>query len=80
MTRRQFTRKTRNGVATASDHRPTLSDWLVRIETLGDDDLSTAIEGIWCGRSGRVALDMAGTTSSLCMGWYESHVEYSYIS
>ena len=80
MTRRRFTRKTRNAVASASDHGPTLGDWLSRIEAIGDEDLSGAIEGIWCGRSGRVALDMAGTTSSLCMGWYESHVEYSYIS
>lgn len=80
MTRRQFTRQTRNAVASASDHGPSLSDWLSRIEAMGDEDLSAAVEGIWCGRSGRVTLDMAGTTSSLCMGWYESHVEYSYIS
>jgi hypothetical protein len=80
VTHRRFARKTREAVASASDHGPTLSDWLGRIEALGDDDLSTAIEGMWCGRSGRVTLDMAGTTSCLCMGWYESHVEYSYIS
>jgi hypothetical protein len=80
MTRRRFTRKLRNGVATASDHRPTLSDWLGRIEALGDDDLSVAIEGIWCGRSGQVVLEMAGTTSCLCVAWYNGRVESSYIS
>jgi len=80
MTRRRFTRKTRNAVASASDHGPTLGDWLSRIEAIGDGDLSGAIEGIWCGRSGRVALDMAGTTSSLCMEWHNGRVESSYIS
>lgn len=77
---KRFPRKTRTAVASASDHGPTLGDWLSRIEAIGDVDLSRAVEGIWCGRSGRVTLDMAGTTSSLCVGWHESHVEYSYIS
>ena len=80
MTRRRFTRKTRNAVASASDHGPTLGDWLSRIEAMGDEDLSAAVEGIWCGRSGRVALDMTGTTSFLCMEWHNGRVESSYIS
>jgi hypothetical protein len=80
MTRKQFTRKTRNAVASASDHGPSLSDWLTRIEAIGDKDLSGAVEGIWCGRAGQIALEMSGTTSCLCVGWYNGRVESSYIS
>jgi hypothetical protein len=77
---RRFTRKTRNTVATASDHGPPLGEWLRRIEAIEDEDLTKAIDGIWCGRSGEERIEMAGTTSSLCVGWHDGRVEWSYIS
>jgi hypothetical protein len=76
----KFTRKTRNAVCKASDNQPDLGTWLTRIRTLDVPVLTDAIEGIWCGREGRVTLDLPGSKSMLCMGWYNGKVEWSYLS
>ena len=76
----KFDKKTRNAVAKASDGGPDLGTWLARIRALENPLLTGAIEGIWCGRGGRVALDLPDTKSLLCMGWYNGRVEWSYIS
>ena len=79
MTKR-FKAKTRNAVAAASERGPSLGVWLSRIEAIHDEDLSRAVEGWWCGRSGEERLEMPGTTSWLCVGWHEKRVEWSYLS
>jgi hypothetical protein len=76
----KFSKATRTAVAAASDGRPSLGDWLNRIRALGDPVLTEAIDGIWCGREGRVSLDLPGSNAMLCMGWYEGKVEWSYLS
>jgi hypothetical protein len=76
----KFTKAVRNAVCAASDGQPSLGAWLNRIRDLNDPLLSDAIEGIWCGKEGRVTLDLPGSKSMLCMGWYNSRVEWSYIS
>jgi len=76
----RFSQKTRNAVAAASDHGPSIGTWLERITAIGDPLLSEAVEGIWCGREGRVTIDIPGSRSMLCMGWYEKRVEWSYLS
>lgn len=75
-----FTRKIRNAVCKTSDGLPTLGVWLERVRAIGDDRLTAAIEGIWCGREGRVTLELADSKSVLAMGWYRGKVEWSYIS
>jgi hypothetical protein len=42
--------------------------------------LTEAVEGIWCGREGRVTLELPGYRSMLCMGWYQGRVEFAYLS
>ena len=76
----KFTRTTRNAVAAASDGGPDIGTWLKRIEALNEPILSEAIQGIWCGREGRVTIDLPGSRSMLCMGWYNKRVEWSYLS
>lgn len=76
----KFSRKTRNAVAKASDGLPPISTWLARISAIDDPTLTAAIEGIWCGRNGRVRIELAGGPTHLCMGWYHNRVEWSYLS
>lgn len=76
----KFDRKTRNAVATASDGGPDLGTFLNRVRALGHPVLTEAIEGIWCGREGRVSLDLPGSNSMLCLGWHNARVEWSYLS
>ena len=76
----KLSRATRTAVAKASDGGPDLGTWLNRIRGLEVPVLVEAIDGIWCGRSGRVTLDLPGTNSMLCLGWHNSRVEWSYLS
>jgi hypothetical protein len=80
MTRRHFGKADRRAAAAAADGAPTLGIWIARIEAIDNDDLTAAVEGIWCGRDGETRLDMEGTTSLLCVGWHDKRVEWSYIS
>ena len=75
-----FTRKTRNAVCKTSDGLPSLGTWLERVRALGDPTLTEAVEGIWCGKEGRETIDLPGTKSMLCVGWYSGKVEWSYLS
>lgn len=72
-------RKRRNLVAATSIGLPTVSEWLVRIEAIGDPALSESINGIWCGREGRVVVEVSAK-SDLIVGWYNGKVEYSYLT
>jgi hypothetical protein len=76
----KFDRKTRTAVAKASDGCPDLGTWLNRVRALDIPVLTEAIDGIWCGRNGRVTLDLPGSNAMLCMGWYHNRVEWSYLS
>ena len=76
----KFDRKTRNAVAKASDGLPDLGTFLNRVRALNRPVLTEAIEGIWCGRNGRVTLDLEGANSMLCIGWHNARVEWSYLS
>jgi hypothetical protein len=76
----KFSKPVRIAVAKASDGLPDLGTWLTRIRNLNDPVLTEAIEGIWCGRSGRVTLDLPDSNSMLAMGWYNGRVEWSYLS
>ncbi len=76
----KFSKATRNAVARASDNLPSIGEWLKSVRDINDPLLNEAIEGIWCGRSGTVTLDLPGSKSMLCMGWHNSRVEWSYIS
>jgi len=76
----KFSRKTRNAVCAASDGLPGLGLWLERIRDIGDPLLTEAVDGIWCGRDGREIIDLPGSKSSLCVGWYNGNVEFSYLS
>lgn len=76
----KFDRKTRNAVCKASDHGPDLGTWLARIRAIDNPLLTEAVDGIWCGRSGEVRLDLPGANAMLCMGWYNGKVEWSYVS
>ncbi len=80
MANKVFGRSVRNAVASASDGGPSLGTWLDRIRSVGEPTLVEAIEGIWCGRSGRQVIDLDGSRSSLCVGWHEGRVEFSYLS
>jgi hypothetical protein len=42
-------------------------------------EVSEALDGIWCGRSGR-AYGIIDSTCSLVVDWYEGKVEVAYIS
>jgi hypothetical protein len=75
-----FSKAARNAVAKASDGLPSVAAWLTRIEALNIPMLTDAIEGLWCGRDGEVRIDLPGSRSMLCMGWYNKRVEYSYLS
>jgi hypothetical protein len=66
--------------ARTSDGRPTVSDWLTRVSGLHEPLLTEAIEGIWTGREGRAALELTGTKTMLCVGWYAGKVEWTYLS
>lgn len=76
----KFPRKTRNAVCDAGNGLPSVGLWLDRIRCIGDPMLVEAIEGIWCGREGRVSIDLPGSRTMLCMGWYNGKVEWSYLS
>lgn len=76
----KFSKATRNAVCKASDGLPLLGVWLNRIHDLNDPALTEAIDGIWCGRGGRVTVDIPGSNSMLCMGWHNNRVEWSYLS
>ena len=76
----RFDKKTRNAVCDTAKGMPSLGEWLSRIEALDVPLLSEAISGIWCGKEGRVALEIRGAKSMLCMGWYRGKVEWSYLS
>jgi hypothetical protein len=76
----KFSKATRRAVAAASDGGPDLGTWLNRIRALNDPTLTAAIDGIWCGRNGRVTLDLPESNAMLCMGWSNGKVEWSYVS
>jgi hypothetical protein len=76
----RFGRRTRTAVCRASDGMPTLAEWIDRIRGLGDDRLTAAVDGIWCGTEGRDACLIDGSDSMLCVGWYRGKVEWSYLS
>lgn len=75
-----FDRKTRTAVAKSSDGLPDLGVWLSRIRGIDHPALTSAVDGIWCGRNGEVRLEMPGWKSMLCMGWHHGKVEWSYLS
>lgn len=77
-------RKLKTAVAKASDGRPSLSDFLHRLDGL-HPDLDAALEGIYTGREGRVTEPIADWDRMLCFNWHsnsvrKAFVEYSYIS
>jgi hypothetical protein len=76
----RFTPAQRNAVCRASDGLPTLGTWLDRVRALDIPTLTEALDGIWCGESGRETLDLAGSKSMLCVGWHQGRVEWSYLS
>lgn len=76
----KFDRRTKTAVAKASDGLPTLGTWLERIKAIGNPHLTEAVEGIWCGRGGRVTQGIDGAISMLCVGWHNGRVEFSYLS
>ena len=76
----KFTKRERNAVAKTSDGGPDIGTWLNRIRALGNPLLTEAVEGIWCGKEGRETIDLPGTKSMLCVGWYSGKVEWSYLS
>ena len=76
----KFDRKTRNAVCKASDGGPDLGTFLNRLRALENSTITEAIEGIWCGREGRVTLDLSGSNAMLCIGWHNARVEWSYLS
>lgn len=76
----KFDRKIRTAVAKASDGGPDLGTFLNRVRALEHPVLTEAIDGIWCGREGRVTLDLPGSNSMLCLGWHNARVEWSYLS
>ena len=69
----------RNAVAATSNGCPTVADWLTRIESLNDADLTESVRGIWCGRDGREVLNV-DSRSNLVVGWYSGRVEFAYLS
>jgi hypothetical protein len=65
-----------------------LPEWLKAVSNL-HDDLSTALEGIYCGTEGKVHEPLAGEFEGLYLdfGWYKDpnaegspKVEYAYVS
>lgn len=74
-----ITPRMRRAVAAASDGLPRLQTWIDRVSAI-DPIFATAVDGVWCGSDGREAIDLPGTRSMLCVGWYRGHVEYSYLS
>jgi hypothetical protein len=76
----KFSRAIRNAVCKTSDGGPNLQTWLDRVRALDVPALTEAIEGIWCGRTGTTRIDLKGSKSRLCVGWYEGKVEWTYIS
>jgi hypothetical protein len=76
----KFSKATRNAVCKTSDGLPDLGTWLTRVAALGHPLLTDAVEGVWCGREGRVTLDLPGANAMLCMGWHAGRVEWAYLS
>lgn len=76
----KFSKAIRNAVCKASDGGPDLSTWLDRISAIGHPMLTDAVEGIWTGREGRETIELPGSNSMLCVGWYSKRVEWSYLS
>lgn len=70
----------KNKVAKTSDGLPELGTWLERIRNLNVPELTTAIEGIWCGRDGQSTMDIPDAKSMLVVGWHHGRVEFSYLS
>jgi len=64
----------------------TLQQWLDNANAREIPGLSTAIEGIFCGREGSIKEELSGDYAGLylTMGWYtvyeDPKVEYAYIS
>jgi hypothetical protein len=75
-----FPKAVRRKVANAADGGPDLGTWLNRIREIGDPLMTEAIDGIWCGRDGRVTMDLPGSNAMLCVGWHNGRVEWSYLS
>lgn len=80
VTMTKFPKSTHNAVAAASAGLPSVQAWLKRIEAIGDPRLTEAVEGIWCGRDGRVTIDIPASKSMLMVGWHKHRVEFSYLS
>lgn len=71
--------------ALAKIKNTTLSDWLKEASSISNE-ISNALEGIYCGREGRIHVQLPGEFNKLyiTMGWYSisNHpkVEYAYVS
>ena len=71
-------------VIAAVEGRPNLSEFLSRLSGL-HPDLDAALDGIYCGRDGRVSEPIADWGRSINFNWYSTEgrkhvVEYAYIS
>jgi hypothetical protein len=71
--------RTNRRLAELSRGTLTLSDFIVRARDT-HIDVADALEGIWCGRSGKVEVDLLGGRHMLVVTWYEGRVEVAYIS
>jgi hypothetical protein len=74
----------KRAVLAASDHRPTLSEFLGRLNGV-HPDLDAALEGIYCGHEGRITEPIGDWGHHLCFNWYSTEgrkhvVEWAYIS
>lgn len=72
------TKDLRNRVAASTSDLPTLAEWLVRMSTQAPE-LRDAIEGIYCGRDGRM-IESIDSRHNLVAGWHDGRVEYAYVS
>lgn len=77
-------KRIKDAVIDATEGRPVLSEFLKRIEGL-HPDLDAALEGIYCGKEGRVSEPIADWGRSINFNWYSNDVrrhfvEWAYIS
>ena len=77
-------KRLKKAVMDAADGRPSLSEFLSRLDGL-HPDLDAALSGIYCGHEGRISEPIADWGRSINFNWYSNDVrkhfvEYSYIS
>ena len=86
----------RRAVAEAARGRPTVSEWVERVQRCGDERVVEAVSGVWVpGREGRAERvipgsaaryanwpheEQPGTERVLVVGWANGRVEFSYVS